>query len=152
MWFSWKNSNFWLFFVNNSENLRLGEKTKKTFLELNILYVIKVTIKIFCDYFSSYSVWKTAKKPPNWTVRNRRFSKNIDIFHHFMLLLLPMPLFLNLQWEYVLQITDKHLYTMLCRHFLKKLEQKWNLADRYFGLCLHFLNTSDHPSFAVRKR
>ena len=29
-----------------------------------------------------------------------------------MLLLLPMPLFLNLQWDYVLQITDKHLYTM----------------------------------------
>ena len=31
------------------------------FLELNILYMIKVTILIFRNYFSSYFVWKTAK-------------------------------------------------------------------------------------------
>ena len=52
------------------------------------------------------------ENPPNWTVRNHWFSNNSDIFLHLMLLWLPMPLFLNLQWEYVLQITDKHLYTM----------------------------------------
>ena len=52
MCYSWKKSKFWLFFLNISKNLRLGEKTKtktktkkKTlFLKLNILYMIKVTI------------------------------------------------------------------------------------------------------------
>ena len=35
------------------------------FLELNILYMIKVAKnKIFCDYFLSYLVWKTEKR--NW--------------------------------------------------------------------------------------
>ena len=110
MWFSWTKSNFWLFFVNNSENLRLCAKTKM--LELNILYMIKVAILIWSDYFFEFLVSKTAQNPPNWTVRNHRFSKNSDIFLHLMLLLLPMHLFLNLHWEYVLQITDKHLYTM----------------------------------------
>ena len=44
MCFSWKKSKFWLFFLNNSKNLRLDEKNKKLFLERNILYMIKVTI------------------------------------------------------------------------------------------------------------
>ena len=90
MCFSWKNkqtnkqTKFWLFFLNNSKNLRLGEKTKKkTFLEINVLYTIKVTINIFRDHFSSYLVWKTAKNPPNWKAKNRRFSKNNDIFPSF---------------------------------------------------------------------
>ena len=60
MCFSFKKSKFWLFFLNNSKNLRLGEKK---ILELDILYMIKVTIQIFCDHFSSYLVWKTAKTP-----------------------------------------------------------------------------------------
>ena len=30
MRFSWKKSKFWLFFLNNSKNLRLGEKNKRT--------------------------------------------------------------------------------------------------------------------------
>ena len=42
-----KKSKFWLFFLHNSKYLRLDEKTKtkkKPFLELNILYMMKVTI------------------------------------------------------------------------------------------------------------
>ena len=61
MFFLKKKSKFWLFFPSNSKNLSLGEKTKKAFLELNIFYIIKVTIQIFRNYFSSYLVWKTAK-------------------------------------------------------------------------------------------
>ena len=103
-----------------------NNKKKKTFLELNILYMIKVTIQIFCDHFSSYLVWKTAKNPPNWKVKNCQFSKNSDIFLHLMLLLVPMPFFLNLQWEYVVQITDKHLYTMSNTIFIFIFERKMN--------------------------
>ena len=58
MYFSWKKHKILAVFLNNSKNLRLGEKqiTKQTdkqkpFLELNILYMIKVTIKISRDHF-----------------------------------------------------------------------------------------------------
>ena len=42
-----------------------------------------------------------------------------------MLLLLPMPLFLNLQLGNVLQITDKHLYSMSHTIHLHFSREKW---------------------------
>ena len=44
MCFSWKKIKILALFLNNSKNLRLGENTQQTFLELDILYIIKVTI------------------------------------------------------------------------------------------------------------
>ena len=128
MCFFWKKSKFWLFFLNNSKNLRLGIKktnkqtkkqkkqkkqtNKQTFLDLNILHDKSYNLDFLWPLFELFGLKNCQKNPPNWNAKNRWFSKNSDIFLHLMLLLLPMPLFLNLQWEYVLQITDRHLYTM----------------------------------------
>ena len=64
---------------------------------------------------TTYQVILFEKLPKTLQIEKKEIAdlvKNSDIFLHLMLLLLPMPLFLNIQWEYVLQITDKHLYTM----------------------------------------
>ena len=58
MCFSLKTSNFWLFFVNNLQNLRLCEKTEKVFLELTVFYLKKVTIYIFLLFFELFDFKK----------------------------------------------------------------------------------------------
>ena len=81
---------------------------------------------------------KLPKNLQNWKAKKLPISKNSDIFLHLMLLLLLMPLFLTLQWEYVLQITDKHLYAVSNTIYIFIFWRKMNRNHHNFGLCLHF--------------
>ena len=115
MCFSWKKSKFWIFFLYNSKNLKLGEKqTNKQKTVPRDKYALHKSNNLDFPWpvFKLFD-WKNCQKPSKlWSKKKCWFSKNSDIFLHLMLLLLLLPLFLNLQWKYVLQITDKHLFTM----------------------------------------
>ena len=70
-------------------------------------------------------------------MRNRRFDKNIDIFHHLMLFLLPMALFPMFQRKYVFQTHYKHTMSKTIHRHLE-IWTKWNIHHN-FDHCLHLL-------------
>ena len=105
-----KNLNFG-FFLIIWKKLRLGEKTKQK-KKKNVprakysLYDKSNNLDFRWPLF--LVIWfETLPK----TLQIEKW-KIADLVKTVTFSLLPMPLFLNLQWEYVLQITDKHLYTM----------------------------------------
>ena len=98
-----------------------------------MLIIIKVKQFKFPVTTFSDICFEKLQNPSNWKLRNRWFNKNGDIFHYLILLLLPMPCFAN-NWSTSLYNVNFNIHL----HFPKKFEQKWNLTNYNFGLCLHF--------------
>ena len=138
MFFLKKKSKFWLPFLNNLKNLRLGKKTKsnkkkkkkKNIPALYSLHDKSNNLDFPWALFELIGL-KNCQKPSKLkSKKNRRFSENSDIFLHLMLLLLLMSLLtmrvcLTNNWWTSLYNSKYNTHL----HFLEKNEQKWNLTD-----------------------
>ena len=104
---------YWTQF-RRDKNLRLVERTKKKNVPRAKYSLHDKSNNFWFSMTTFWAIWfeKLPKTLKIEKQKNHRFSKNSYIFLHLMLLLVPMPLFLNLQWEYGLQITNKHLFNM----------------------------------------